>query len=118
MVRTKIVFFFNSLLFISYRHFTILFQSLGSMIVAFDALHHCVPDIFCDTTGHAFTYPVVKLLTGSKVISYTHYPTISTDMLQRVREQRVEYNNNAFISNSVTISYLKLMYSTLSIFLI
>ena len=80
------------------------------MIVAFDAIRQVVPDIFCDTTGHAFTYPVIKMLTGSKILSYTHYPTISTDMLQRVREQRVQYNNNAFISKSTTVSYIKLLF--------
>lgn len=84
------------------------------MIVGLEAISKFVPDVFCDTTGHAFTYPVVKLLTGSKVLSYTHFPTISTDMLQRVREQRVQYNNDAFISNSITVSYLKLMFVLLS----
>ena len=79
------------------------------MVVAFEAICKFVPDIFCDTTGHAFTYPVIQLLAGSKILSYTHYPTISTDMLQLVREQRVQYNNNAYISNNTTISYIKLL---------
>ncbi|KAK8824795.1 hypothetical protein WA538_005462 [Blastocystis sp. DL] len=93
-----------------YPHFTMLFQSLASMLVVIDGLRQFVPDIFFDTTGLAFTYPVVKLLTGATVLSYTHYPTISTDMLQRVREKRSTYNNDAFISNSTTISTLKLLY--------
>ena len=86
-----------------------LLQSLGSMIVCIDALRQFVPDVFFDTTGLAFTYPVVKVLAGSKVLSYTHYPTISTDMLRRVREKRTTYNNDAFISQSTTISTLKLL---------
>lgn len=98
----------------SYPHFTMLFQSLASMLVVIDGLRQFVPDIFFDTTGLAFTYPVVKLLTGATVLSYTHYPTISTDMLQRVREKRSTYNNDAFISNSTTISTLKLLYDRLS----
>lgn len=80
------------------------------MVVVIDGLKQFVPDIFFDTTGLAFTYPVVKVLTGSKILSYTHYPTISTDMLQRVREKRTTYNNDAFVSNSTTVSTLKLMY--------
>ena len=91
-----------------------LFQSLASMLVVIDGLRQFVPDIFFDTTGLAFTYPVVKLLTGATVLSYTHYPTISMDMLQRVREKRSTYNNDAFISNSTTISTLKLLYDRLS----
>lgn len=94
----------------SYPHFTMLLQSLASMVVVIDGLKQFVPDIFFDTTGLAFTYPVVKVLTGSKILSYTHYPTISTDMLQRVREKRTTYNNDAFVSNSTTVSTLKLMY--------
>lgn len=90
-----------------------LFQSLASVLVAIDGLRQFVPDIFFDTTGLAFTYPAVKLLTGATVLSYTHYPTISTDMLQRVREKRSTYNNDAFISNSTTISTLKLLYGLL-----
>ena len=91
-----------------------LFQSLASILVVIDGLRQFVPDVFFDTTGHAFTYPVVKLLTGATVLSYTHYPTISTDMLQRVREQRATYNNDAFISSSTTISTLKLLYGRLA----
>ena len=86
-------------------------QSLASMRVVLNGLKQFVPDVFIDTTGLAFTYPVVKLLSGCKILSYTHYPTISTDMLQRVREQRAQYNNSAYISNSVTISFMKLLWA-------
>ena len=34
--------------------------------------------------GYAFTFHVVRLLAGVPVGAYTHYPTISTDMLARV----------------------------------
>lgn len=34
--------------------------------------------------GYAFTYPLVSLLLGIPIACYTHYPTISTDMLSRV----------------------------------
>ena len=101
----------------SYPHFTMLLQSLASMVVVIDGLKQFVPDIFFDTTGLAFTYPILKMLTGATVLSYTHYPTISTDMLQRVREKRTTYNNDAFVSNSTTVSTLKLM-SQFSLFFI
>jgi alpha-1,2-mannosyltransferase len=58
-------------------------QSLGSIIMAYDALSLLVPDIFVDTMGYAFALGFTKLLfpdvpTGA----YVHYPTISTDMLE------------------------------------
>lgn len=67
----------------SWPHFTLLGQSLGSMILAWDAFSLLVPDIFIDTMGYAFALGLCKFLfrkvsTGA----YVHYPTISTDMLE------------------------------------
>ncbi|TWU78993.1 asparagine-linked glycosylation protein [Metarhizium rileyi] len=66
----------------SWPHFTLLGQSIGSMILAWDAFSLLVPDIFIDTMGYAFALGLCKFLfrnvpTGA----YVHYPTISTDML-------------------------------------
>ena len=38
--------------------------------------------------GYAFTYPLFRWLSGAQVLSYTHYPIISTDMLQKVWSKR------------------------------
>lgn len=62
--------------------FTMLGQSLGSMVLAAEALWKCCPHVFVDTTGYAFSYPIARLA-GATVISYTHYPTISTVRCQR-----------------------------------
>lgn len=78
-------------LFLTTRHwvlastwprFTLLGQSIGSLILAWDAFSLLKPDIFVDTMGYAFASGLSKFLfpdmpTGS----YVHYPTISTDML-------------------------------------
>ncbi|EOO03578.1 putative alpha- -mannosyltransferase alg11 protein [Phaeoacremonium minimum UCRPA7] len=58
-------------------------KSLGSIVLAWDALSLLVPDVFVDTMGYAFALGFCKLLfrhvpTGA----YVHYPTISTDMLE------------------------------------
>ena len=45
-----------------YPHFTLLGQSLGSLIVAFDGFNLLVPDIFIDTIGYAFTIALSKYL--------------------------------------------------------
>ena len=63
-------------------HFTLLGQSLGSLVLGYDAFSLLVPDIFIDTMGYSFTLALCKFFfpripTGA----YVHYPTISTDML-------------------------------------
>jgi alpha-1,2-mannosyltransferase len=93
-----------------YKRFTMLMQSLGSVVVGLECLLRRPPDVLFDTLGAAFTYPAARLLAGCRVFAYVHYPIISQDMLQRVREQRPQYNNDARISSSVTISFVKLAY--------
>jgi len=58
------------------------------------------PLYYFDTSGYAFTYPFAWLF-GCKVICYTPYPTISSDMPSRVRERSLMYNNDALITNKV-----------------
>ncbi|KAJ6113636.1 CAZyme family GT4 [Penicillium sp. IBT 18751x] len=72
----------------SYPYMTLLGQSLGSLVVAYDAFTLLVPDVFVDTMGYAFTLAFSKWLfptvpTGA----YVHYPTISTDMLASLDDQ-------------------------------
>jgi hypothetical protein len=54
-------------------------------------------------------YPLVRLA-GVKVACYTHYPTISTNMLLRVMGQRSMYNNTGYASKSVFGALAKLVY--------
>lgn len=60
-----------------YPVLTMLGQSLGSMVLAAEALVRATPDVFIDTTGFAFSFPVAWLA-GCSVGAYVHYPTIST----------------------------------------
>ena len=91
---------------------TILLQNIGSMIVGFEALFKCPPDVLVDTSGASFIYPLFNLLSASKVVSYTHYPTVSTDMLNLVAGNVANYNNRAFIARNPLLSKLKLYYYT------
>lgn len=61
-----------------------LLQSLGSLILAYEAISSFVPDVFIDTMGYAFTLPFVSSVLEIPTAAYVHYPTISTDMLGRV----------------------------------
>lgn len=67
----------------TYPRFTLLGQSLGSLVLAYDAFGLLVPDIFVDTMGYAFTLCLSHYLFPSVPTgAYVHYPTISTDMLE------------------------------------
>ena len=66
----------------TWPHFTLLGQSLGSLVLAWDAFSLLVPDIYVDTMGYAFTIAFAKLLFNIPTGAYVHYPTISTDMLE------------------------------------
>eukprot|EP00742_Colponemidia_sp_Colp-10_P003879 GILJ01004131.1.p1 GENE.GILJ01004131.1~~GILJ01004131.1.p1 ORF type:complete len:468 (+),score=60.41 GILJ01004131.1:111-1406(+) len=92
-----------------YPRFTMLGQSLGSMVLCAEALDQFVPHLFIDTMGYAFTFPLARLA-GCKVACYVHYPTISTDMLERVAQRREAFNNEIHISQSKALSTSKYWY--------
>ncbi|XP_022854574.1 GDP-Man:Man(3)GlcNAc(2)-PP-Dol alpha-1,2-mannosyltransferase-like isoform X2 [Olea europaea var. sylvestris] len=92
-----------------YPRFTMIGQSFGSVYLSWEALCKFTPLYYLDTSGYAFTYPIARLF-GCKVISYTHYPTISLDMLTRVHAQNSMYNNDASIAKSALLSWCKVIY--------
>ncbi|XP_022146800.1 GDP-Man:Man(3)GlcNAc(2)-PP-Dol alpha-1,2-mannosyltransferase [Momordica charantia] len=93
----------------TYPHFTMIGQSLGSIYLSWEALCKFTPLYYFDTSGYAFTYPLARLF-GCIVICYTHYPTISLDMLSRVRGRSSMYNNNSSIAKSSWLSQCKVIY--------
>ncbi|CAL4905575.1 unnamed protein product [Urochloa decumbens] len=96
----------------TYPHFTMIGQSLGSVYLAWEALTNFTPQFYFDTSGYAFTYPLARLF-GCKVISYTHYPTISCDMIGRVKQRSSMYNNDSRIAGSTWLSRCKILYYTI-----
>ena len=89
---------------------TILGQSLGSMVLAMEAVLNFVPHVFIETTGFAFTLPIFRWLGGSRTASYVHYPTVSSDMLATVASQRHSFNNSGVVSRSRVLTRLKIFY--------
>jgi len=96
----------------TYPRFTMIGQSLGSVYLAWEALTTFTPQFYFDTSGYAFTYPLARLF-GCNVISYTHYPTISSDMVGRVKQRSSMYNNNSRIAGSIWLSRCKILYYTI-----
>ncbi|CAE6443376.1 unnamed protein product [Rhizoctonia solani] len=96
----------------TWPRFTLIGQSLGSMMLAYEAMCGLIPDLFIDTMGYAFTFHVVRWFSGGKtpISAYVHYPTISTDMLARVKSQTSQYNNASEVAKSELRTNAKLMY--------
>ncbi len=116
----------------NYPYFTLIGQSLGSMVLGMEAIWKLVPgnyninlskkfplfnvilivltDIFIDTMGYSFTFPIFRYLGGCKIACYVHYPTISTDMLSKVASGTAAFNNSSFISKSQILTLLKTIY--------
>lgn len=44
--------------------------------MGWEAMTQVIPDVFIDTLGHAFIYPLVAYWFGCPVAAYVHYPTI------------------------------------------
>eukprot|EP00475_Leptophrys_vorax_P031174 TRINITY_DN47152_c0_g1_i3.p1 TRINITY_DN47152_c0_g1~~TRINITY_DN47152_c0_g1_i3.p1 ORF type:complete len:432 (+),score=105.97 TRINITY_DN47152_c0_g1_i3:41-1336(+) len=93
-----------------YPRFTMIGQSFGTILLAFEALWKKPCSLFCDSTGCAFTYPVARVFFGAQVVCYTHYPTISTDMIEVVKSRTGSYNNETSVSRSSFKSQVKLVY--------
>lgn len=93
----------------TYPRFTMIGQSLGSIYLSLEALSKYTPLYYFDTSGYAFTYPIARMF-GCKVLCYTHYPTISLDMLSRVRARSSMYNNDTLIARSLWLSQCKVVY--------
>lgn len=92
-----------------YPRFTMICQAVASLVVSVEALYQFVPEIWVDTTGWAFVYPLLRIL-GCKVVAYVHYPTISSDMLLRVQRRETAFNNSQTLTSNSIFSYLKLIY--------
>ncbi|KAG0259428.1 asparagine-linked glycosylation protein [Mortierella polycephala] len=90
--------------------FTLIGQSIGSMILGWEALKCVVPDIWIDTMGYAFTYPAARIFGSCQVVAYVHYPTISSDMIGRVASRESGYNNAGEVASSPLYTNLKLFY--------
>lgn len=92
-----------------YKVLTLLGQSLASIALAVECMLRLNPLIVIDTMGYAFTYWLFRLF-GCRVASYTHYPTISTDMLQAVTSAQDAFNNRPLIARSRLLTNCKLLY--------
>lgn len=94
-----------------YPILTLFFQNFMSIFVALEAAYRIAPEIYFETIGFTYTLPVFKLLYKSTVITYVHYPTISSDMIKNVKTNtHASYNNRQIFVRSPVMRSLKLVY--------
>lgn len=67
-------------------------------------------DVYIDTMGYAFTLPLFRYLGGCKVGCYVHYPTISIDMLRRVKARVYAHNNANYVTRNPFLTWIKTLY--------
>lgn len=62
--------------------------------------------------GFSFTIPLFSWFIGARCGAYVHFPTVSTDMVNRVVQQSTatSYNNSSRIRNSQFLTTLKKLY--------
>ncbi|KAL4487217.1 hypothetical protein ABPG72_017936 [Tetrahymena utriculariae] len=93
-----------------FRMATMILQVIGTMLYTYKCLLKYQPDIFFDSTGFAFSHIIAKKFLGCKVVSYTHYPFISSDMIEKVIRNEQSFNNRGFIAQSGLFSNIKFFY--------
>ncbi|TIA86659.1 hypothetical protein E3P99_03621 [Wallemia hederae] len=85
----------------SWPYFTLLGQAIGSVILVLEALFR-----YKD-----FAVFIGELLNPhARIVAYTHYPTISSDMVSRVQQRHKNVTNSSTIASSKVLSRGKLMY--------
>ncbi|PWY99772.1 EBP-domain-containing protein [Testicularia cyperi] len=94
----------------TWKTWTLFGQSYGSVWLGFEAMACLIPDVFVDTMGYAFTYPVARLFDRKLPVgAYVHYPIISTDMIARVGRRESGHTNTAAAKSRVR-TWVKLTY--------
>lgn len=87
--KSRIVFvFLNSRYLVdstTWPRFTLIGQAIGSIFLSLEALYKLPPDVWCETMGYPFAYPFIYWFAHIPIITYTHYPVISSDMLDKLR---------------------------------
>lgn len=100
-----------------YPYLTLLFQNIGSIILACEAAYRLLPEIYLETIGFTFTLPIFKFHRCT-VITYVHYPTISSDMIQNVRTStHSSFNNREIFVRYPILRHAKLVYYRLLAYL-
>lgn len=82
---------FNNLIDGNYwKHFTLVGQLFGSVLLSIEALCALSPDVWIDTIGLPGSYLVIGALFKGPIMTYTHYPIIQNDMFNKLKFKKFD----------------------------
>ncbi|RNF18941.1 putative dolichyl-P-Man:GDP-Man1GlcNAc2-PP-dolichyl alpha-1,3-mannosyltransferase [Trypanosoma conorhini] len=95
-----------------YPFMTLLLQAVcGSLLLFYEAcVVNSITPIVIESVGIPGIYPLLSLLAGTRIISYTHYPVITSVMTQRVESGVTRYNNRGLLARHRTLRQAKAAY--------
>lgn len=70
-----------------WKHFTLIGQLWGSLLLGLEAMYELSPDVWVDTQGLPGSYMPVSMILKTPIIAYVHYPMIQPDMFNRLKFQ-------------------------------
>ncbi|OWB69889.1 hypothetical protein B5S30_g5326 [[Candida] boidinii] len=96
----------------SWKFLTIIGQAIGSIIVTWLAINSINPDVWIDTMGLPFSYPFISCFDKLPVVSYVHYPLISSDMFKKIDDtkSKLSISSNGFLNYIRILVFVNLKY--------
>lgn len=94
---------------------TLLLQTIVGGLVIFwevavrNGFCGCPPNVV-ESVGIPFLPALLSIFCGTNVCVYVHYPTISTDMIHRVKHREAAFNNSDDITKNPVLSKIKVAY--------
>lgn len=95
-----------------YPRLTLLLQTVvGGLALFYEAaiVNRATP-IVLETVGVPMVYPLLRCLCGCQVVSYTHFPIVSSSMMERVRAGTISTTNRGAVVTNSTLRLAKLVY--------
>lgn len=66
---------------LTYPILTLLGQAIGQALLGYEAISNLMPDVFVDTSGLAFSFPIVSWFAKIPIVAYVHYPFVQAAMV-------------------------------------
>lgn len=73
-----------------WKHFTLVGQLFGSVLLGLEAMYELSPDVWIDTMGLPGSYWLVSWVLKIPVVAYVHYPIIQPDMFNKLKFKKVK----------------------------
>ncbi|CAK7904249.1 GDP-Man:Man(3)GlcNAc(2)-PP-Dol alpha-1,2-mannosyltransferase [[Candida] anglica] len=84
-----------------WKHFTILGQFFGSVVLALEAMYELSPDVWVDTIGLPASYFPVNFILKIPIMSYVHYPVLQPEMFGKLKFKDFSFNSFKTIKPSL-----------------